>query len=277
MGEAGNESSSAALPAVASDFGSRSSAGFAGSLPVDSPDNAEGGYVDIGSPSAASGLLNPAQQTPTSSPDAGGVGDPATGGEPVGDAPHDGIGVARDDAKPTAAHDDEVVPLDVAEQDSTHAPLNSAEGGMVELAAAAPQDALPVSTKSPQPGETLRNMKEIELDNGLGLFHAFELATTPLQLGNRAGDGSEKTNESGMPSEANTLPMPPAHSAVKPVKSENSDLGEEVGLRPAALSSVLLVAMFVPAAGVRRGRRGQASGDGYETAAKGEDARNSLG
>ncbi len=250
----GSGSNSAAPPASTSDFGSRASAGTAGSLSADSSNDAEGGYVDIGNMPGASGLLSPARQSPIEGLDDGSVGDPVSSGGPAGDAPRDGVGVVKDDPQPADAHADDVAPLDLAEQASAPSPSNAAEGGMVALAVAAPQDAQPVSTESPQPGGALPNMQEIELDNGLGLFHAFELATAPLQLGNRAAEGSEKTSETGRPSAADALPMPPAHSAVKPAKSEDNDLGEEVGLRPVALSSVVFAAMLVPVANAGRAR-----------------------
>ena len=127
---------------------------------------------------------------------------------------------------------------------------------MVELAAAS-QDARPTSTQSPTPehGDPLPNAKEIELDNGLGLFHAFELATAPTQLGDEVRSGSEKTSDAALPPEANVAPMPLGPTATKNSASENSDLHRQAALRPTVLSSVLLAAMFVPISSVRRQKR----------------------
>ena len=128
---------------------------------------------------------------------------------------------------------------------------------MVELAAAAPQDTQPISTKSPTPeyGDPLPNVKEIELDNGLGLFHAFELATVTTQLGDQADKGSEKANEAGVPPAANVSPLPPDPSTIKNSSSENSNVDRQAAFRPAVLSSVLLVSMLVPIGSSRREKR----------------------
>jgi hypothetical protein len=240
--------------ASASDLGSSATARSVGSLPADSADAAEGGYVEIDNTQLASGLFSPIRQTPTWSNDGGKTSDPLAQNGQQEDVPLGVSGIAKDIGQPAELRFADVVQPELADQDSARA-ANAAEGGMVELAAAA-QDAQPISTQSPTPeyGDPFPNVKEIELDNGLGLFHAFELATAPALHGDQVSPGSEKTGEA-LPPEAHVSPTPLGPTATKKSASENNDLNRQATLRPTILSSVLLAAMFVPLGSVRRGKR----------------------
>jgi hypothetical protein len=244
---AGN-SSPVATTSSGSDLGLNSTARFVGSGPANSPDAAEGGYLEIGNVPSVSVPSTPTQETPIWSLDEANIYDPSTpGGQHEDVLPGEGS-IAKDDGRLADKKSNDIVQLELAEQDSEHSP-NTAEGGMVELAAAAPQNTQPISTTSPQNGDPLPNVKDIELDSGLGLFHAFELATAPTQLGDQAGKSSEKTGA------ADISPASPDSSLMKNSTTENNDLDRRDAHRPAVLSSVLLVAMAVPIGGILRKRR----------------------
>ncbi|MFZ1933992.1 MAG: hypothetical protein WCB27_19135 [Thermoguttaceae bacterium] len=243
-----------ASPASTSDLESSATARLVGSLPADSADAAEGGYVEIDNTPLTSGLFSPIRQTPTWSDDGGNASDTLAQYGQHGDVPPGVSGIVKDIGQPAEMRSEGVVQPELADLDSARA-ANAAEGGMVELAAAS-SDARPISTQSPTPehGDPLPNVKEIELDNGLGLFHAFELATAPALHGDQVNPGSEKTGEA-LPPEAHVSPTPLSPTATKDSASENNDLNRQATLRPTILSSVLLAAMFVPIGSVRRQKR----------------------
>jgi hypothetical protein len=244
------------LPASGSDPGLGSTIQLVGSLPAGSSAAAEGGYVDIGNAPSASRLAAPAQEMPTGNLDGGNLGDPLALGSQHEEAPYELGGVATDDGRPTNERSDEILQPESAEQDSARSP-SAAEGGMVELAAAASQDSQPISTKAPAPeyGNPLPSVKEIELDKGLGIFHAFELATIPTDEGDQSGESSQRASEAGVPPQANVSPTPAGPSALKDSASKNDDLDRRAAIHTSLSSSILLAAMLVPIGSVRRDKR----------------------
>ena len=143
-----SDNSPVASPASGSDLGLGSTTRLVGSLPADSPDATEGGYVEIDNIPLASGRFTPAQQTPMWSLDGANTDDPLTRGGQHEDLLRGTGGIAKEDDLPADARSNDIVQLELGEQNSAISP-NAAEGGMVELAAAAPQDTQPISTKSP--------------------------------------------------------------------------------------------------------------------------------
>jgi hypothetical protein len=249
-------SSVVALPVSGSDPWFGSTVHSAGSLPASSYDVAEGGYVEIGDTPLTSGRFTPARETNAWSLDGGNLGDPATHDSQIDDVSREVGILARNEGRPAQRHSDDrsddTVQIELADE-NTSQPSNAAEGGMVELSAAAPQDVQPSSTNS-EDAEPLPNAKEIELDNGLGLFHAFELATAPTQHGDEVGEAAEKTGGAGAGPEADTSATPDV-SAMKKSASAESDADGQAVLRGAAFSSVLLAAMLVPISSIRREKR----------------------
>ena len=250
----GSGSNSAAPPASTSDFGSRASAGTAGSLSADSSNDAEGGYVDIGNMPGASGLLSPARQSPIEGLDDGSVGDPVSSGGPAGDAPAMAWALSRT-TRNRRMHMPMTLPRSIWPSKRPllrRRTLRKAAWSHWRSPRRKTPNRSPRNRRSP--AGLFPTCKRSNWTTDWGFSTPSELATAPLQLGNRAAEGSEKTSETGRPSAADALPMPPAHSAVKPAKSEDNDLGEEVGLRPVALSSVVFAAMLVPVANAGRAR-----------------------
>ena len=92
----------------------------------------------------------------------------------------------------------------------------------------------------------------MQLDNGLGLFHAFEVANAPTQPGNESGQAPETTGKPGLPPEASDLPGPANRPAAEKSTSDNKDSDKRAALHPAALSPVFLAALLGPIDRVRR-------------------------
>ena len=208
-----NDSGPIALSASEPDLGLSSTGRLVGSQPANSPDAAEGGYVEIGDIPLVSKPFTPAEETPRWKVGEGSAGDPYQASIKT----YRAISAAL--RRMTVGRRTSVPMASSTRTGGTELRTlaERREGGMVELAAAAPQDAEPISTKLPaaEHGVSLPNVKEIELDNGLGLFHAFKLATTPIQPGDQGGKGAGKTSPAGIPPQANVAPTPADPSAVK--------------------------------------------------------------
>jgi hypothetical protein len=233
-----------------------SSVRLVNSQPLDSSDAAEGGYLEISDIPSASGRSVAAQETPSWNYDEDTPSNSGTrNGRPEDAVPFDG-GLGKNDGNLTDPRSTGDLQLELAEQDPSRL-LNASEGGMIELAVARPQDIQPVSTQTPpqENGELFANAKEVKLDQGIGLFHAFELATAPARQGDPAGKISEKTGEADATPEANLSPSPADPSVEKQSATENHESGKQVTYQSAALTSVFFAAMLVPMAGSRRAKR----------------------
>jgi hypothetical protein len=247
-------SSSLAWPSSGSAPWYGSSAHSPGGLPTSSYDVTEGGYVEIGEMPLTSGRSNSARETSESDLDGGDLGDSTTRADQLEDVSYQIALLAENQGRSSQWRSDDAVRRNAAEQSLVQL-ANAADGGMIELAAAAPQDGQPDSTnRASNNGDPLPNAKEIELDKGLGLFHAFELATVSNQRADDAGDASAKTGEPGLPPETDPSATPADASAKTSTASEDSEADGQLIFRRAALSTVVLATMLVPL-GIRRERQ----------------------
>jgi hypothetical protein len=159
-------------------------------------DTKEGGYVEIYvAPRASSGLPIPVQRLPGYSEDQSGretrVEEPNQEG-----LPDDGSVLADEDGQ-GSPYTGEAGNVDGVPSSTTAS--YSAEGGMVELAAAShPLQESPSWSETAYTGPT-SDVKEVQIDNGVGMFQAFELVASPSETADHPPFVSDATNEGDQP------------------------------------------------------------------------------
>jgi hypothetical protein len=217
------------------------SAGLANSLRTNRSSAQEGGYVDLGGLSDIPlGQLGDGEAARGNADEASATGPLGISGQD-GDWTQDGPPAVvdktqrSDQSPPRLAESTDAG----AERQQT---LNAEEGGAVELVAISADD----STWLPSEGsaERIAEVKKIPLDNGSAMFHAFDLATEPIQPDSSSLPVTGAGDDSVTSPTATAVPVSvdsPAHEkpgAADPVRDG------QASLQPAGISSVIVASLL---------------------------------
>jgi len=198
----------------------------------------EGGFIDIA----------PDAETPSRSSEPWDTGDPARSGLGEEAESRDAARIAKDDDPQASKRSSGSDALEDATEGSGGS-SKSPEGGMIELAAAfLPTDG---SSRVSGPssgaagGDQFTGDKEIRMDNGVALFHAFELATAPNLQGDRPNSAWTEGSQSG-PLETTAPPANPDSAAgAEAASAEKKPEGQPV--QRAGVLQAIAVASFLAA------------------------------
>jgi hypothetical protein len=291
------EGGAATVPAYLSSGAAEPTINLVSSLGGSSTSATEGGYVDPDEALEQSGPsdpVDPADPAPLPAPGGAAPGGAAPGGAAPGGAVDDGSSradarrdpapLANDDGRREDAQSDDTAQgelangerkLPVAElagQDDA-APLSPDEGGMVELAPGT-ETSGPMSARSPGSAgaAAVADGKDIPLDNGLGLFHAFELGTAPAQpqLGDPTTPATEEMGGARLTPQADRWLAPLESSGGKQTRSGSDELDGKTTQRSTIASPAILASVFAaigriqsPAGRGEREDRARRAGRGF--------------
>lgn len=215
----------------------------------------EGGLIDIG-PEASSGSTARMERVPplnsVETPPQRDVAEPARRDTADQDRPLDEVPSLADE--PTGKGTEEGPQPNTPAQDVKLA-FGSDEGGTIDLIAAAGPTVPPVydSLDLPQAPseEPSLGPRTIPMDKGLGLFHAFELATVPTQRTDGPDIVSAETNQEGLSAETGQ----PAPTADAPAPEESVSVPGEQSLHGATAAPALILASLMTRRAKTLGRR----------------------
>ena len=218
------------------------------SLRTSGSDGQEGGYVDIDGLSeteAAQPMPGDAKDLPSANS--------AASGDRDGKVPRDARAVAADTDPPDDQSTDQLTDS-AAPGGKPAATLNSDEGGAVDLAAIPADDAKSVPHDSPLPADAERvaEVKDVPLYNGLGLFHAFELATEPTEPGAPSAPTAERGEQAAPPAAATAVPLSDASAPHEKTGADRPVLETHAGLQPVGVSSIVLASLLAVPTRVQR-------------------------
>ncbi|MGA2621260.1 MAG: hypothetical protein ABSF26_26855 [Thermoguttaceae bacterium] len=211
--------------------------------------SAEGGFVEIDTlRRKSSPTLEPAQQGPSWDSPLPQPHEPIAGEPNTDHQRQDGPQGAAVDDRPVGDRVDALT--DAADSASgSDRTFNAEEGGLVELASAYPSaNVPPVSAAAIDPAERgmPADVKEIRLDNGIGRFQAFELASAPAQSTGDADPAMKATGKAALLPEASPpafIPDVPSTGKSGPLSRLRVGTAERAGSLPLLAVVSLLVAI----------------------------------
>jgi len=227
----------------------------AGSSHSDSTALGEGGLIDIDIASEQSSPFSkPSQQTPLANRSKilekadSGKSMPLRIGE--GDQRGDPMPLAGEEDPSWARSTNQSELSEEAGPDLRPAP-DATEGGMIELAAVVPSSGGSPGSPPPSAATTEQRqgaeVKEIRMESGVALFHAFELATAP---GQETDAAMQMADEPALPSEITAPPPPDVSPAPEMSASESQEPDQPAAHRASLLPTIAGTAFLVTLNGV---------------------------